>query len=248
VTRLTREIEILKSFPAQFPTGRETLALTAFPRLVLMLEIMPRSDQAYGVSYEYDIVCELSLKRATGAKLKINVHVSTSRQWPAGEAVIAEGSKADAAGLDLDMLDSEVCRHVSHDEIWARHGAAMRELIQRWVTEHSLRSIAHMSDFEVATALRTQTPDFYNEILKYVSAIDVGNPEIVRTYIRTALVRPDVVRDSMRNNPTPPKTHSQDVQELMSRTVELSSSQNLKSPRSLTDFGIEEDGFSKRRA
>ena len=239
MSRLTREIEVLKHFPTEFRVGGETLALTAYPRLMLMLEIIPRTDGSHGVDHAYDIVCELSVKRASGAKFKINVHVSTSRQWPSAEAVIVEGKRSDAAGLDLDELDSVVCAQVSHDEIWKKHGASMRELTQRWVTEHSLRSIAHLSDFEVATALRTQSPDFYNEILNYVSAVDVGNPEIIRSHIRTALVQPNVVRENMRNNPKPQKTHSAADRELMERTIELNSHQNPKSAR---------DGKSKRRA
>ncbi|PTU31253.1 hypothetical protein [Stenotrophobium rhamnosiphilum] len=231
MTRLTREIEVLKSFPKQFVAGRETLALTAFPRLILLLEIIPRTDQAYGVGHEYDIVCELSLMRASGSQFKINVHISTSRQWPSAEAVIVEGNKADAAGLDLDALDSVVCEQVSSDELWKKHGNSMRALIQRWVTEHSLRSIATMSDFEIATALRTQSPDFYNEILTYVSTVDVTNPEIIRSYMRTALVRPQEVRDNMRNNPAPAKAYSAADQELMGQTIELNSHQNVKSTR-----------------
>ncbi len=231
MTRLTREIEVLKKFPTQLVVGRETLALTAYPRLVLMLEISPRPEQAYGVNHEYDIICELSLVRTTGAQFKINVQVSTSRQWPAGEAVIVEGNKADAAGLDMDTLDSVICEQVSHDEVWKKHGAPMRELIQRWVTEHSVRSIAHMSDFEIASALRTQSPDFYNEILTYVSTIDVGNPEIIRSYMRTALVQPQVVRDNMRNNPAPAKTYSAAEQELMGQTIDLNNHMNAKNAR-----------------
>ena len=230
MSRLTREIEVLKQFPTQFRVGAEILALTAYPRLMLMLEISPRTDQSYGVAHEYDIVCELSLKRTTGAQLKINVHVSTSRQWPSAEAVLVEGSRTDAAGLDLDELDSVVCEQISHDELWKKHGTSMRELMQRWVTEHSLRSIAHMNDFDVATALRTQSPDFYNEILTYVSAVDVGNPEIIRSHMRTALVQPNVVRENMRNNPKPVKTYSAADQEMMGRTIEMNS-QNLKSTR-----------------
>ena len=107
---------------------------------------------------------------------------------------------------------------------------SMRELTQRWVTEHGLRSIAHMSDFEIATILRTQSADFYNEILTYVSSIDVGNPEIIRSLMRTALVQPQVVRDSMRNNPAPQRVLSKAEQDMMERTVELST-QNVKAPR-----------------
>lgn len=230
MTRLTREIEVLKTFPAQFVVGRETLALTAYPRLMLMLEIVPRPEQPYGVSHEYDIVCELALVRSSGAQFKINVQISTSRQWPAAEAMIVSGNKADAAGLDLDSFDSLVCQQVSHDHVWEKHGASMRELMLRWVTEHGLRSIAHMSDFEIASVLRTQSPDFYNEILTYVSTIDVGNPEIIRSLMRTALVQPQVVRDNMRDNPAPQRTPSKAEQELMGQTVELST-QNVKSPR-----------------
>jgi hypothetical protein len=233
VTRLTREIEVLKKFPTQFVVGRETLALTAYPRLMLMLEIIPRPEQPYGVHHEYDIVCELALVRSTGAQFKINVQISTSRQWPAAEAVIVSGNKADAAGLDLDSFDSLVCQEVSHDHVWKTHGASMRELMQRWVTEHGLRSIGHMSDFEIASVLRTQSPDFYNEILTYVSTIDVGNPEIIRSLMRTALVQPQVVRDSMRNNPAPQRVLTEAEQELMGQTVELST-QNVKSPRNKT--------------
>lgn len=231
MSRLTREIEVLKKFPAQFPVAQETLALAAYPRLMLLLEIIPRTDGGHGVGHEYDIVCELSVKRATGAQLKINVHISTSRQWPSAEAVLVEGSRADAAGLDLDALDSVVCQQISHDELWQKHGTSMRELMQRWVTEHSLRSIAHMSDFDVAAALRTQSPDFYNEILTYVSAVDVGNPEIIRTHMRTALVQPNVVRDNMRDNPKPQKSLSAADQELMGRTIEMNSQQNAKATR-----------------
>jgi hypothetical protein len=237
VTQLTREIEVLKNFPAQLRAGKETLALAAFPHLVLMLEITPRSDAPWGVSYDYDIVCELALKRATGALLKINVHVSTSRQWPAGVAVVIEGA-AQAAGLDLDALDSAVCALAPHEQVWQRHGTAMRGLIQRWVSEYSLRSIAHLSDFQVASNLRTQSRDFYNEILKYVSAIDVGNPEIIRTFLRTALVSPDEVRDAMRNNPTPARTNLHDVHELMNSTMELHPNQKLKNAQSLADLGL----------
>jgi hypothetical protein len=237
VPQLTRDIEVLKNFPAQLPAGRETLALTAFPHLVLMLEITPRSEAPWGVSYDYDIVCELALKRTNGALLKINVHVSTSRQWPSGVAVVIEG-QAFAAGLDLDALDTAVCALAPHEQVWQRHGTAMRGLIQRWVTEYSLRSISHLSDFEVAGILRTQSRDFYNDILKYVSAIDVGNPEIIRTFMRTALVSPDAVRDAMRNHPTPPRTNLEDVQELMNSTVELHPNQKLKNARSLTDLGL----------
>jgi hypothetical protein len=86
--------------------------------------------------------------------------------------------------------------------------------------------------------LRTQSRDFYNDILKYVSAIDVGNPEIIRTFMRTALVSPDAVRDAMRNHPTPPRTNLEDVQELMNSTVELHPNQKLKNARSLTDLGL----------
>lgn len=238
MTRLTREIEVLKQFPKQFAVGKETLALTAFPRLILMLEIVPRVDQQFGVGHEHDVVCELSLVRSSGAQFKINVHVSTSRQWPSAEAVIIEGNKLDASGLDLDALDSVVCEQISHDAIWQKHGASMRELIQRWVTEHGLRSIAHLSDFEVASALRTQTPDFYNEILTYVSTIDVSNPEIIRTYMRTALIQPQAVRENMLNNPPPAKSFSQADQDLMEQTIELTSHQNVKSTR----------GASKKRA
>lgn len=230
VTRLTREIEVLKQFPTQFVVGRETLALTAYPRLILMLEIVPKAEQTYGVSHEYDIVCELALVRSTGAQFKINVQISTSRQWPAAEAMIVSGNKADAAGIDLDAFDSIVCEQVSHDQVWEKHGASMRELIQRWVAEHALRSIAHMSDFEIASILRTQSPDFYNEILTYVSTIDVGNPEIIRSMMRTALVQPQSVRDTMQNNPAPHRTLSKAERDLMERTVELST-QNVTAPR-----------------
>jgi hypothetical protein len=230
VTRLAREIEVLKKFPTQFVVGRETLALTAYPRLMLMLEIIPRPEQPYGVNHEYDIVCELALVRASGAQFKINVQISTSRQWPAAEAMIVGGNKADAAGLDLDSFDSLVCQQVSHDDVWNKHGASMRELIQRWVTEHGLRSIAHMSDFEIATILRTQSPDFYNEILTYVSTIDVGNPEIIRSLMRTALVQPQVVHDNMRDNPVQQRVLTAAEQELMGQTVELSA-QNVKNTR-----------------
>ena len=231
MARLSREIEVLKKFPKQFVAGKETLALTAFPRLMLMLEIVPRTDQSYGVTHEHDVVCELSVMRASGTQFRINVHVSTSRQWPATEAVIIEGNKADAAGLDLDALDSMVCKQITHDELWERHGPSMKELIQRWVTEHSLRSVAIMSDFEIATALRTQSPDFYNEILTYVSSVDVTNPEIIRSYMRTALVQPQVVRDNMRNNPPPIKNYTTTEDGLMEQTIELSSHQNTKSTR-----------------
>lgn len=230
MTRLTREIEVLKQFPTQFVVGRETLALTAYPRLILMLEIVPKVEQSYGVSHEYDIVCELALVRSTGAQFKINVQISTSRQWPAAEAMIVSGNKADAAGIDLDAFDSIVCEQVSHDQVWEKHGASMRELTQRWVAEHALRSIAHMSDFEIASILRTQSPDFYNEILTYVSTIDVGNPEIIRSMMRTALVQPQSVRDNMKNNPAPQRTLSKAERDLMERTVELST-QNVTAPR-----------------
>lgn len=230
VTRLTREIEVLKQFPTQFVVGRETLALTAYPRLILMLEIVPKAEQGYGVSHEYDIVCELALVRSTGAQFKINVQISTSRQWPAAEAMIVSGNKADAAGIDLDAFDSIVCEQVSHDQVWEKHGASMRELMHRWVAEHALRSIAHMSDFEIASILRTQSPDFYNEILTYVSTIDVGNPEIIRSLMRTALVQPQSVRDTMKNHPAPQRTLSKAERDLMERTVELST-QNVNTPR-----------------
>ncbi len=230
VTRLAREIEVLKKFPTQFVVGRETLALTAYPRLILMLEILPRAEQGYGVRHEYDIVCELALVRSTGAQFKINVQISTSRQWPAAEAMIVSGNKADAAGLDLDSFDSLVCQQVSHEQVWEKHGASMRELTTRWVTEHGLRSIAHMSDFEIASILRTQSPDFYNEILTYVSTVDVGNPEIIRSLMRTALVQPQAVRDNMRDNPAPQRVFSQAERDMMERTIELST-QNVKTPR-----------------
>ena len=220
--------------------------LAAYPRLLLALEILPREDQPYGVRYEYDVNCELQLKRVpTAAAFTAMVAISTSRQWPAGEAVITTGH-AEAAGLDLSELDNVICGMLTHDEVWARHGEAIQGLIQRWVTEYSLRSIAGMTDFEVATALRTKSPDFYNEILNYVAAIDVTSPEIVRTYVRTALVNPAAVRETMKKNPMLQKAHSEEMQDLMSQTVELQPNRKLKNVRKQVEQGL--DGADRIRA
>lgn len=216
--------------------------LAAYPRLMLALELQPREDQPYGVRYEYDVHCELQLRRSpTTPPFTALVGISTSRQWPAGEAVITAGH-SEAAGIDLYELDNVICSRVTHDDVWKRHGEAIKGLVQRWVTEYSLRSIAGMTDFEVANTLRTRSPDFYNEILNYVAAIDVTSPEIVRTYVRTALVNPEVVRETMRKNPTLKKTHSHDPQDLMNQTVELQPNRKIKNVRQQIELDGGNDG------
>ena len=239
MTQLTRAIEVLKTFPLRFEVGSEWVTLAAYPRLLLTLDLLPRDDQTYGVRYEYDVNCELQLKRDPAQNaFTAMVAISTSRQWPAGEAVVVAGKEL-AKGLDLYELDNVICGTLTHDEVWKRHGEAIQGLIQRWVTEYSLRSIASLTDFEVANALRTRSPDFYNEILNYVAAIDVTSPEIVRTYVRTALVNPDAVRETMKKNPMMKKIHSEEMQDLMSRTVELQPNRKLKNVRKQIELGVD---------
>lgn len=245
MTQLTRAIEVLKTFPLQFQVGKHVVMLTAYPRLLLALEIVAREDQPYGVNYEYDVHCELQLKRSPdAAPFTAMVAISTSRQFPSGEAVIISGHK-EAVGIDLYELDNVICAKLSHDEVWKRHGEAIQGLIQRWVTEYSLRSIAGMTDFEVATTLRTKSPDFYNEILNYVAGIDVTSPEIVRTYVRTALVNPAVVREQMKKNPILQKSRGHDANDphdLMNQTIELQPNRKLKNVRKQIETGTDEDG------
>jgi hypothetical protein len=239
--QLSRTIEVVKTFPLQFKVGGATCTLAAFPRLMLALEVMPNEEQGYGVRHEYDVYCELQLKLNAATPFTATVTLSTSRQWPPGEAVITAGHK-EAAGLDLNTLDDLVCSELKRDQAWERNRKPIEELIQRWVTEYSMRSLSNKTDFDVANLLRTRSPDFYKEILTYVAAIDVVSPEIISSHIRTALVSPDVVRETMRKNPAPKNSLLQDQGELMNQTVEMDPTGRIKSRQTRKDFMDREFG------
>jgi hypothetical protein len=234
--QLTRSIEVLKTFPLQFKVGAATCTLATFPRLMLALEVTPNEEQGYGVRHEYDVYCELQLKlNSAVTPFTATVILSTSRQWPPGEAVITAGNK-EAAGLDLDALDDLICSKLKRDQVWERNREPIEALIRRWVTEYSMRSLSNKTDFDVANLLRTKAPDFYKEILTYVAAIDVVSPEIISSHIRTALVSPDVVRETMRKNPAPENARLQDQGELMNQTVEMDPTGRIKSRQTRKDF------------